>query len=453
MSFTGKLKEIISNVELILDHIYEGVVIADSEYRVVYVNEANQRITGFDNKHILGKYVKDVVPMSSLMDVIKSGKEKLMNKTWIGSKYVISNIVPIFDGTELIGSISVFMDITEIDALNNKLKQAEEQINHLSKQLHRFLENEEFITGKNLLMQKVFFIAQKAASINSNVLITGESGTGKEVLARFIHNRGLGKQKPFVAVNCGAIPEALLESELFGYEHGAFTGAGSHGRAGLFEQAKGGTIFLDEIGDLPLPLQVKFLRVLQDKEIQRLGGRKRINLDVRVIAATNRSLEKMVAEKTFREDLYYRLNVIEINIPPLRERKEDTHVYIKFLLEKLSKTMGVKCPKITPDAFKILLSYDYPGNVRELSNILEKCLIMNEDGVIDINDLPEFLQVYIKNNDLYLYGEQGLPTIKQMEKTLIEKTLSTYPNKSMAAKILGVSRATLYRKIKECGIE
>lgn len=391
--------------------------------------------------------------MSSLMDVIKSGKEKLMNKTWIGSKYVISNIVPIFDGTELIGSISIFMDITEIDALNKKLKQAEEQINRLSKQLYGLLGNEEFITGKNLLMQKVLYIAQKASAINSNVLITGESGTGKEVLARFIHNSGLGKQKPFIAVNCGAIPETLLESELFGYEPGAFTGASSHGKAGLFEQAKGGTIFLDEIGDLPLALQVKFLRVLQDKEIQRLGGRNKINLDVRVIAATNQPLEKMIAEKTFREDLYYRLNVIQINIPPLRDRKEDTHIYIKFFLRKLSKTMGIGHPKISPDAFRILLNYDYPGNVRELSNILEKCLVMDEDGVIDINDLPEFLNVYIKNNDLYLYGEQGWPTFKQMEKTLLEKTLSAYPSKSRAAKILGISRATLYRKIKECGIE
>lgn len=449
----GKLKEIISNVELILDHVYEGVVVADHEYRIVYVNEANQRITGFDNKHILGKYVKDVVPMSSLIEVIATGREKLMNKTWIGSKYVISNIVPIFDEKEIIGCISVFMDITEIEALNNRLKQAEEQINHLSKQLYRFLGNEEFLTGKNLIMQKVFYIAQKASGINSNVLITGESGTGKEVLARFIHNNGLGKQKPFVAVNCGAIPETLLESEFFGYEPGAFTGASSHGKMGLFEQAKGGTIFLDEIGDLPLFLQVKFLRVLQDKEIRRLGGNSRINLNVRVIAATNQPLEKMVADKSFREDLYYRLNVIQINIPPLRDRKDDTHLYIKFFLEKLSKGMGIECPRIAPEAFRLLLNYDYPGNLRELGNILEKCLVMDEDGVIDINDLPECMNNNGQNSGLYINVEQGWPTLCQMEKALLEKTLSAYPSKSRAAKILGISRATLYRKIKECGIE
>lgn len=441
----SKLKDIISKVELVLDHIYEGVVIADHECRVVYVNEANQRITGLDNKHILGRYVKDVVPMSSLVEVIRTGKEKLRTRTWVGNKYVISNIAPIFDGKELIGCISVFMDITEIEALSNKLKQAEAQINQLSRQLSGFLGNGEFITGKSPLMQKAFYIAQKASALNSSVLITGESGTGKEVLARYIHNSGLGKQKPFIAVNCGAIPEALLESELFGYEPGAFTGASAHGKAGLFEQAKGGTIFLDEIGDLPLSLQVKFLRVLQDKEIYRLGGNSRIKLEVRVIAATNRSLEEMVAAKTFREDLYYRLNVIRINIPPLRDRKEDIHLYIRFLLEKLAKTMGLECPRITPDAIKLLLDYDYPGNIRELGNILEKCLVMDEDGIIDTNDLPESLSIYGKKSGQW-------PTLKEMEKMLLERTLSAYPKKSKAAEILGISRATLYRKMEECGI-
>lgn len=449
----GKLKEIISSIEMILDHVYEGVVVADRDYRVVYVNAANQRITGFDNRQILGKYVKDVVPMSSLMEVIATGREKLMNKTWIGSKYVISNIVPIFDGKEIIGSISVFMDITEIEALNNRLRQAEEQISHLSKQLYRYIGNEDFITGKSPLMQKAFYVAQKASGINSNVLITGESGTGKEVLARFIHNNGLGKQKPFIAVNCGAIPDTLLESELFGYEPGAFTGASSHGKAGLFEQARGGTVFLDEIGDLPLFLQVKFLRVLQDKVIYRLGGSSRISLDVRIIAATNQSLEEMVTQKTFREDLYYRLNVIQINLPPLRERKEDTHIYIKFLLEKLAKTLGAECPQITSDAMRLLLDYDYPGNIRELGNILEKCIVMDEDGVIDINDLPDSLNRNAQNSEVLQYGDQNWPTLRQMEKTLLEKTLSAYPSKSRAARALGISRATLYRKIRECGME
>lgn len=448
----GKLKEIISSIEMILDHVYEGVVVADRDYRVVYVNAANQRITGFDNRQILGKYVKDVVPMSSLMEVIATGREKLMNKTWIGSKYVISNIVPIFDGKEIIGSISVFMDITEIEALNNRLRQAEEQISHLSKQLYRYIGNEDFITGKSQLMQKAFYVAQKASGINSNVLITGESGTGKEVLARFIHNNGLGKQKPFIAVNCGAIPETLLESELFGYEPGAFTGASSHGKAGLFEQAGGGTVFLDEIGDLPLFLQVKFLRVLQDKVIYRLGGSSKINLDVRVIAATNQPLEKMIAQKAFREDLYYRLNVIQINLPPLRERKEDIHVYIKFLLEKHAKALGAECPQITSDVLRLLLDYDYPGNLRELGNILEKCIVMDEDGVIDINDLPDSLKGSVQNSGVLQYGDQNWPTIRQMEKTLLEKTLSAYPSKSRAARALGISRATLYRKIRECGM-
>ncbi len=448
----SKLKQIISKVELVLDHIYEGVVIADSEYRVIYANDANQRITGLDNNNILGKKIEDVVPMSSMAEVIRTGKEKLRTKTLVGSKYIISNIVPIFDGAEIIGCISVFMDITEIEALNNKLKQAEARISRLSKQLYGIWESDEFVTGRSPLIKKVFFIAQKASAINSNVLITGESGTGKEVLARFIHNSGCGSKNPFVAVNCAAIPETLLESELFGYEAGAFTGASSRGRAGLFEQANGGTIFLDEIGDLPLSIQVKFLRVLQDKAVQRLGGSSRTRLEVRVIAATNRPLEKMVEEKTFREDLYYRLNVIQINVPSLRERKEDIHLFIKFFLEKLSGDMGIKCPRVAPDALKMLLSYDYPGNIRELGNILERCIVMDEDGVIDAKDLPELIDKYTKKYGLNIGEGQEWLTLKQMEKILLKKALLVYPQKRKAAESLGISRATLYRKMRECGI-
>lgn len=282
-----KLNEMIKAIDIILDNVHEGIVIADMEGKVVYVNEANERITGLINHEILGRYVKDVVHGSSLIEVIETGREKLGTRTRVGDKYVISNIVPIYDDGQMIGSISVFMDITELEELNKKLKKAQEQIIHLSAQLSGFLGNGEFIAGQNPAMQKVMYIAHKAAGVNSNILITGESGTGKEVLARFIHRLGGRRDKPFVTVNCGAIPETLLESELFGYEPGAFTGAGQRSKEGLFEQAQGGTIFLDEIGDMPLALQVKLLRVLQDREIRHLGGTKKIKLDIRVIAATN----------------------------------------------------------------------------------------------------------------------------------------------------------------------
>lgn len=442
-----RLEKMISNIEIILRHVHEGIVIADREGKVVYVNEANERITGLDNKKIVGKYVKDVVPDSSLIEVIETGKEKLGNRTRVRDKYVISNIAPIYDDDEIIGGISVFLDITEVENLNIRLKSAQKQINRLSQQLSTLAGDGEFIFGKSPMMQKIVYVAQKAAGVTSNVLILGESGTGKEMLARFIHKTGPRKEKPFVAVNCGAIPETLLESELFGYEAGAFTGASSKGKVGIFEQAEGGTIFMDEIGDMPLSLQVKLLRVLQDKEIMRLGGTKKIKLDVRLISATNKPLEKMVAEKKFREDLYYRINVIQINLPPLRERKEDIPLYVRFLMKKLSKQIGSVIPKISPKAMKAIINYDFPGNVRELENILEKSMIMDEDKIIDIDDLPESIKKDVSSHGFYINIDSSWPTLEEVEKALLEKTLSIYPNKTKAAEVLGISRATLYRKL------
>lgn len=447
-----RLEKIIQAIDFILKRVHEGIVIADRNGRVIYVNEANERITGLNNKKVLGQKVIDVVPTSSLIDVLKSGKERLGVKTKVNNKYVYSNIVPIYENGILIGSISIFLDLTEIQDLNQKLKDAQQQINILSKQLSGFIGDKDFIVGKNPKMQKVLHISQKAAGVISNVLITGESGTGKEVVARYIHKIGPRKDKPFVEVNCGAIPETLLESELFGYESGAFTGADPKGKMGLMEKANGGTIFLDEIGDMPFSLQVKLLRVLQDNEIRRLGGGRKIKLDVRVISATNKSLEAMVEKGTFREDLYYRLNVIHIELPPLRERSEDIPIYVKFLMEKIGQRLDKKIHEISPVALRCLINYHFPGNIRELENILEKSFVMDEDGIIDIDDLPEFLSLIPKNDDFNWDFKGNWPTLKEVEQAIIERALTAFPNKTEAAKALGISRATLYRKMEEMGL-
>lgn len=444
-----KLENIIQAIDFVLKHVHEGIVIADRTGRVVYVNEANERITGLDNKKVLGKKVIDVVPNSSLIDVIKYGKEKLGVNTKVGDKYVYSNIVPIRENNEIIGSISIFLDMTEVENLNRELKEAKQKINSLSKQLSGFIGDKDFIVGKNPKMQKVLQLSKKAAWVISNVLITGESGTGKEVVARFIHNNGPRRHKPFIAVNCGAIPETLLESELFGYEPGAFTGANPKGKKGLFEKADGGTIFLDEIGDMPFPLQVKLLRVLQDNEIRRLGGEYKVKLDVRIISATNKHLEAMVEQGTFREDLFYRLNVIHIKLPSLKERKEDIPIYVRFLMDKIGQRLDKVIHNITPIALRRLMNYHFPGNIRELENILEKSFVMDEDGIIDLDDLPEFLNLETKQNGFYIDFEVDWPTLKKTEKIIIERTLLAFPNKTEAAKKLGISRATLYRKMKE----
>ncbi|NLZ53164.1 MAG: sigma 54-interacting transcriptional regulator [Thermoanaerobacteraceae bacterium] len=446
------LENIIQAIDFVLKYVHEGIVIADRTGSVVYVNEANERITGLDNKKVLGKKVIDVVPNSSLIDVIKSGKEKLGVNTKVGDKYVYSNIVPIRKNSEIIGSISIFLDMTEVENLTRELKEAKQKINFLSKQLSGFIGDKDFIVGKSPKMQKVLQISQKAAGVISNVLITGESGTGKEVVARYIHKNSPRKNKPFIAVNCGAIPETLLESELFGYEPGAFTGANPKGKKGLFEKADGGTIFLDEIGDMPLPLQVKLLRVLQDNEIRRLGGEHKIKLDVRVISATNKPLEIMVEQGTFREDLFYRLNVIHIKLPPLRERKEDIPIYVEFLIEKIKQRLDKEIHNITSTALRRLINYRFPGNIREMENILEKSIVMDDDGIIDLDDLPEFLSLETKQNGFYIDFEADWPALKDMEKIIIEKTLVAFPNRTKAAKVLGISRATLYRKMKELGL-
>ncbi|WP_213951837.1 sigma-54 interaction domain-containing protein [Tepidanaerobacter syntrophicus] len=448
-----KLEKIVRSIDFILKHVHEGIVIADREGRVIYVNEANERITGLDNKKILGQKVIDVVPTSSLIDVLKSGKERLGVKTRVNNKYVYSNIVPIYESGVLIGSISVFLDLTEIQDLNQKLESARQQINSLSKQLSGFIGDKDFIVGRNPKMQKVLEVAKKAAGVISSVLITGESGTGKEVVAKFIHNNSPRKNGPFIEVNCSAIPETLLESELFGYEPGAFTGADPKGKTGLLEKANGGTIFLDEIGDMPFSIQAKLLRVLQDSEIRKLGGGRKIKLDIRVISATNRSLEAMVESGEFREDFYYRLNVIHIELPPLRERSEDIPVYAKLLMDKIGQRLNKKIQDISPAALRCLINYHFPGNIRELENILEKGFVMDEDGIIGVDDLPEFLSLKPEHNILKWNFDENWPTLQEAEKAIIERTLKAFPNKTKAAKVLGISRATLYRKMEEMGLD
>jgi len=284
------------------------------------------------------------------------------------------------------------------------------------------------------------------------VLIRGESGTGKELLAHAIHNLSPRRSCPFVKVNCAAVPENLLESELFGYEEGAFTGAKKGGKPGKFEQAHGGTIFLDEIGDMPLKMQVKILRVLQEKEVERLGSTKTINVDVRVIAATNRNLERLINERKFREDLFYRLNVVNLEIPPLRERKEDIPLLADFLVKKLCKSLGIGEKNISQSTYNVLLRYKWPGNVRELENALERALNVIDSDIIQ----PEHLPYYIRQSGNSLKdGVFNLKSIvEETEKETIKRALNADGGSSLeAAKLLGISKSTFYDKLAKYGIK
>ena len=288
------------------------------------------------------------------------------------------------------------------------------------------------------------------------MLITGESGTGKEIIAQAIHTRSVRRDAPFISVNCGAIPRELIESELFGYESGAFTGAKRGGSPGKFELANGGTILLDEIGDMPLDMQVKLLRVLQEKEVWRVGGSAPIKLDVRVMASTNRDLLQMVREGTFRQDLYYRINILSIHMPPLRERLDDLPALIESLLERINKRIGSKATGVTPESMAIARRYSWPGNVRELENVLEQAVNWSNDEVIDFRRIPNRFWEDTTEDVLSVRPLKAAALqdeLRLTERDLLEKTLrEAGGNRSKAAQLLGISRSALYRRLEKHGI-
>ena len=302
--------------------------------------------------------------------------------------------------------------------------------------------NDRLMVGDSLKMQRVIDLVARVADSQASVVIRGESGTGKEMVARLIHGNSPRKDGPFVAINCAALPETLLESELFGIERGVATGV--EARPGKFELAKGGTVFLDEVGDIPLALQAKLLRVLQEREIEKLGGRRRIPIDVRILSATHRDLEQMIERGEFRQDLYYRLKVVEIVLPPLRERKDDIPKLVRFFLDKYGKREGLKDVRITQDALQNLMRYSFPGNVRELENLIEGALALTTDPVIDPGDL--LLPETVSGPDAGVLGGELL-SLDEVESRYIARVLAhTNGNISAAAKILGVDRKTLYRR-------
>jgi transcriptional regulator with PAS, ATPase and Fis domain len=310
------------------------------------------------------------------------------------------------------------------------------------------------IIGESEPMRSAKRRTLQVSSSDSTILITGESGTGKELFARAIHSESPRRKNPFVAINCGAIPEKLLESELFGYEKGAFTGADSRGKPGKFEIAHKGTIFLDEIGDLPLHLQVKLLHAIQNRSIDRVGGTSPIDIDVRIIAATNKNLEKMIAAQEFREDLYFRLNVIPIIIPPLREREGDIELLLRCALKKFNKLLSKEIRDFSPDALQALINYSWPGNVRELENVVEYAVNMEMGREILPENLPDKILKRQRNSN----SKMGLKEkLDEYQRSLIEECLNetgrSTEDKIVAAKRLGISESTLYRRIRELGIK
>lgn len=301
------------------------------------------------------------------------------------------------------------------------------------------------IIGKSPNMEKVFKAVEAIKDSSTNVLILGETGTGKELLAKAIHFTSRRHYKPFIAVNCAAVPRELLEAEFFGHEKGAFTGAVSR-RIGKFEEASTGTLFLDEIGDLELPLQAKILRAIQEKEIERIGGSKKIKIDIRLLASTNRDLKKDIQLKNFRADLYYRLNVVQIKLPPLRERKSDIPLLVTHFIDKFSQREDKHISSVAPEVMKILLEYSWPGNLRELENVIERAVVLTKKEIIDVRDIPREVKNGIKGNS----SGEALRSLKEMEiETVINAVNAFNGNKSKAARILGITRKAIYSRLKE----
>lgn len=444
----------VTNLEkIIFDSLYDGVLIADSECIVRYVNPAYTRITSMDREDIVGRLLSEVRPGSRLPNVIKTGKKLLRIPRKVNDSEYIVNMVPIIENNEIVGGISILNEITEIYKLTEELNKSNTIIKNLEKQVKSMKKAKysfDDIISVDINSEEVKKLSQKAAKSESNILITGESGTGKELYANSIHAYSDRQNGPFIPVNCATFDANLLESELFGYEEGAFTGAKKGGKIGLFELASGGTLFLDELSEMDYGLQAKLLRVLQENTIRRIGGLKEISINVRIIAATNKSLEKMIEENKFRKDLYYRIAIFPINIPPLRNRRQD----IKPLIEKFINEMANKIKRsieISEEAVNILYNYDWPGNIRELKNSIEFASNMTEDYIIKLEHLPKVIQSEgIKKNIIKLKPLEE--AIREAEVSEIKRAISTYGDtvqgKKKAAEALGISLATLYNKLK-----
>lgn len=450
-----------------IDAIHDGIIVLDRESRILFINSGYTRIIGVPKEKIVGRKLIEIEPESPLLNVLQSGKPLVNEVVYLkkAKRTIVATSTPVYHGGQIIGAVSVFKDATEL----NELKQALYKFEYILRQLQTELNKKEpfppafsSIVGNSPRIREAISLASKIASADCTVLILGESGVGKELFAQAIHYSSPRSRFPFVKVNAAAIPENLLESELFGYEEGAFTGAKKGGKPGKFELADGGTLFLDEIGDMSLATQAKLLRALQEKEIERVGGTKPIRLDVRVIAATNQDLEEMVVKGKFRQDLFYRLNVVSLVIPPLRERKED----IPLLVEKFRDQYAAKYKKevfFSEEVMEIFQQYHWPGNVRELQNVVEHAIVVCTDMIITPRDLPFYLinlrpdvQVRRSNGIETKLREKGslASLIAEIEREAIAWALknSNY-NKTRAIKTLGLSRRTFYQKLRKYGFE
>ncbi len=452
------VKELKRKLDHILETVDDGICMINKKQEVTYVNYPFVKMFHKDGKQVLARKINDLFPGQSFSQAFFSGKEEMILRLESGQEFIL-NVRPIIIEEKLRGSILVARELTEITRLVERVEALTEKTRYLQEELAKKEKlNDSFnnIIGKSGVLIESLMIASKASRTDATVLVRGESGTGKELVARAIHQASRRKGKAFVSMNCAAIPSNLLESELFGHEKGSFTGAYKEKR-GKFEIADGGTLFLDEIGDMDKMMQAKLLRVLQEREIERIGGVKPIKIDVRVITATNAPLEELMETGEFRKDLYYRLNVITVMLPPLRQRKGDIPLLVEYFTEKISKKYDLPSCMMTKNALNALEDYHFPGNVRELENLIERGITLSNNEWITQKDLPAYFRESKEENDGLDWGKikngENIPTIKEMEKTLIECALKKVGSYRKAGLMLGLDHKTVATKAKKYGIK
>jgi PAS domain S-box-containing protein len=447
------LEDFASVLELLLDNAFSGIILCDRESRILYMNRFYAELLGTDRKDAVGKHIREYFPKSRLPTVLETGRMELGKRCSLRADIaLLVNRVPIKTNGQTIGVVlqTIFKDLREINDLMGRLQLLEKEVKFYKRGLKSVLSatyNFDSIIGNNGALLDAKTVAEKYARTDSPVLILGATGTGKELFAHAIHNASPRKGGAFVCVNCAAIPKELLESELFGYETGAFTGARRKGKAGKIELADKGTLFLDEIGDLPHNAQAKLLRVLETRKVERLGGLKTLNVDFRLVASTNRNLREMIENDHFREDLFYRMNTLSVEIPSLSERAED----IPALVHHFIHTQERPGLEVDHAASEMLKAYAWPGNVRELKNVIERAVSLTEKDTIELEHLPcEVKEFSCRTPQAWESSTGSLSmALSRCERDILEEALRvTNRNMSKTAKLLGISRSTLYEKCK-----
>lgn len=437
-----------------MESLYLTIII-DNECKIMYIGEKYADILGFSQKDLIGVDVRIIIPRTKLPYVLETKKPIHSELFELNNgELVVCNRLPIFDDeNNVIGviSLSSFDNLNMIDKLNTELAVLKSKNRIYLKQLESLKSlpsSGKEIIGDSEIINQLRITIEQIAPMNIPVLITGETGVGKEVFANALHMASNRRDNKYIKINCAAIPKELLESELFGYVEGAFSGASKNGKSGKFELANHGTLLLDEIGEMPMELQSKLLRVLQEKEIEKVGGTKPTAIDVRIICSTNQNIEKLIREGKFRKDLFYRINTVEMEIPPLRDRNDDIRLLCEHFIEKFNRIHGCKITAVEDKAIELFQAYDWPGNIRQLEHVIERACVTVFTGKLDTNAFRFFLDTIQLKKVSEVYEQSFREQKQETERNLILHTLAkTKGNKTEAAKILHISRSLLYKKI------